>query len=113
MLHVRQTGWNPDHVASPDVLIDEERRQILDGEFAPSIGKTALASLVMWGVILLIDLLIPWDTAGHLGARLIYLALCVTAGGAAFFAAAHLLKSPDMAIAVGALRRRIVGRGKE
>lgn len=28
VLHVRDTGWNPDHVASPDVLIDEERRQI-------------------------------------------------------------------------------------
>jgi hypothetical protein len=28
VLHVRETGWNPDHVASPDVLIDDERRQI-------------------------------------------------------------------------------------
>ena len=95
------------------VILTRRVGPILDGEFAPSIGKTALASLVMWGVILLIDLLTPWNTAGHLGARLIYLALCVTAGGAAFFAAAHLLKSPDMAIAVGALRRRIAGRGKE
>ena len=95
------------------VILTRRVGPILGGEFAPSVGKTALASLVMWGVILLIDLLTPWDTAGPLGARLIYLALCVTAGGAAFFAAAHLLKSPDMAIAVGALRRRIAGRGKE
>lgn len=28
VLHVREAGWNPDHVASPDVLIDEERRAI-------------------------------------------------------------------------------------
>jgi hypothetical protein len=28
VLHTGETGWNPDHVASPDVLIDEERRQI-------------------------------------------------------------------------------------
>jgi hypothetical protein len=28
VLHVSETGWNPDHVASPDALIDEERRQI-------------------------------------------------------------------------------------
>lgn len=28
VLHVRDTGWNPDHVASPDVLIDDERREI-------------------------------------------------------------------------------------
>ena len=63
----------------------------------------------MWGVILLIGLLSPWDPAGPFDARLIYLVLCVTAGGVAFFAAAYLLKSPDMAIAVGALRRRIGG----
>lgn len=28
VLHVYETGWNPDHVASPDTLIDDERRQI-------------------------------------------------------------------------------------
>jgi hypothetical protein len=28
VLHVTETGWNPDHVASPDALVDEERRQI-------------------------------------------------------------------------------------
>jgi putative peptidoglycan lipid II flippase len=95
------------------VILTRRVGPILDSEFAPSVGKTALASLVMWGVILLIGILTPWDTAGPLGARLMYLALCVTAGGAAFFAAAHLFKSPDMAIAVGALRRRIAGRGRE
>lgn len=28
VLHVRETGWNPDHVASPDVLVDEDQRRI-------------------------------------------------------------------------------------
>lgn len=28
VLHVREAGWNPDHIASPDVLIDDESRQI-------------------------------------------------------------------------------------
>ena len=28
VLHASETGWNPDHVASPDVLVDDERRQI-------------------------------------------------------------------------------------
>jgi putative peptidoglycan lipid II flippase len=95
------------------VILKRRVGPILDGEFTPSVVKTALASLVMWGVILLIDLLTPWDTAGPFGERLLYLALCVTAGGAAFFTAAHLLKSPDMAIALGALRRRISARGKQ
>jgi len=95
------------------VILKRRVGPILDGEFTPSVVKTALASLVMWGVILLIGLFTPWDTAGPFGERLLYLALCVTAGGAAFLTAAHLLKSPDMAIALGALRRRISARGKQ
>ena len=89
------------------VILKRRVGPILDGEFAPSVGKTALASLAMWGVILLIGLLTPWDPAGPFGTRLIHLVLCVTTGGIAFLAAAYLLKSPDMEIAVGALRRRI------
>ena len=95
------------------VILKRRVGPILDGEFAPSVGKTALASLVMWGAILLIGLLTPWDPVGSFGARLFYLVLCVTAGGAIFFTAAYLLKSPDIAIALGALRRRIEGREKQ
>ncbi len=46
------------------VILKRRIGTILDGEFYRSLGKTALASLVMWGVILLIGLLYPWDTAG-------------------------------------------------
>ena len=95
------------------VILKRRVGPILDGEFATSVGKTALASLLMWGAILLIGLLIPWDPMGPFGARLFYLVLCVTAGGAIFFTAAALLKSPDIAIALGALRRRIEGREKK
>ena len=28
VIHAKDTGWNPDHVASPDVLIDDERQEI-------------------------------------------------------------------------------------
>jgi hypothetical protein len=95
------------------VILKRRVGPILDGDFAPSIGKTALASFLMWGLILLIGLLTPWDPAGPFGARLAYLALCIAAGGAAFLTAAYLLKSPDMAIMLEALRRRILGRGRQ
>lgn len=28
VIHAKDTGWNPDHIASPDVLIDDERQEI-------------------------------------------------------------------------------------
>ena len=61
----------------------------------------------MWGVILLIGLIYPWHTSGPFNARLIYLILCVAGGGAAFFAAAFLLKSPEIEIMLRSVRRRI------
>jgi putative peptidoglycan lipid II flippase len=64
---------------------------ILDRAFYGSVGKTAAASLIMWGVILLIGRLYPWHTSGAFDARLIHLLLCVAGGGVAFFAAAFLL----------------------
>ncbi len=92
------------------VILTRRIGPILDGAFFRAAAKTALASLLMWGVILLIGLLTPWDPAGPFAARLVYLALCVTAGGVAFFAAAALLKSPDITVVLGTLRRRIGGR---
>ena len=28
VVHAKDTGWNPDHVASPDVIVDNDRREI-------------------------------------------------------------------------------------
>ncbi|MHB8770606.1 MAG: murein biosynthesis integral membrane protein MurJ [Syntrophales bacterium] len=92
------------------VILTRRVGPILDGAFFRSVAKTALASLLMWGVILLVGLLTPWDAAGPFGSRLIYLVLCVTLGGVAFFIAAALLKSPDITVALATLRRRFGGR---
>ena len=85
---------------------------ILDRAFYGSVGKTAAASLIMWGVILLIVRLYPWHTSGAFDTRLIHLLLCVAGGVVAFFAAAFFLKSPEIVITLGSLQRRIAGRGK-
>ena len=80
---------------------------ILDSEFYLSLGKTLLASLVMWGVILAIGSFYPWRTSGPFDAKLIYLVLCVVGGAFAFFATAFLVKSPEIATTIKSVRRRI------
>jgi putative peptidoglycan lipid II flippase len=94
------------------VILRRRVGTILDRAFYGSVGKTAAASLIMWGVILLIGRLYPWHTSGAFDARLIHLLLCVAGGGVAFFAAAFFLKSPEIVITLGSLQRRIAGRGK-
>ncbi len=92
------------------VILNRRIGTILDSEFYLSLGKTVLASLVMWGVILLIGLLYPWHTSGPFDARLIYLILCVAGGAAAFFTTAFFVKSPEIAITLKSVRRRIASK---
>jgi putative peptidoglycan lipid II flippase len=89
------------------VILKRRVGAILDAEFYRSFGKTVFASLVMGGMILVVDLIYPWRPSGPFNARLIYLVLSVTGGGAVFFAAAFLLKSPEIELMLRAVRRRI------
>ena len=76
------------------VILNRKIGTILDSQFYLSLGKTLLASLVMWGVILLIGLLYPWRISGPFDGRLIYLVLCVFGGATAFFADRHSCRKP-------------------
>jgi putative peptidoglycan lipid II flippase len=91
------------------VILKKRIGELLDREFYLSVGRTAIASLVMWGVILLIGTIYPWQVAGPFNPRLNYLLLCIAGGVSAFFGAALLLKSPEMTSIFGSIRRR--GRG--
>ena len=64
----------------------------------------------MWGVILLIGMIYPWNITGPFDARLVHLILCVAGGTVAFFGAALLLKSPEITTAIGLIRRRLAKR---
>ena len=89
------------------VILRKRIGKLLDRNFYGSLGRTFLASLVMWVVILLIGAIYPWNIAGPFDARLIHLLLCIAGGGAAFFGAALLLKSPEMTTTIGLIRRRL------
>jgi putative peptidoglycan lipid II flippase len=89
------------------VILRKRIGKLLDRAFYLSVGKTAMASLVMVGTILVVGLIYPWNTSGPFNARLIHLVLCVACGGAAFFVAAFLFHSPEIATTVDAIRRRL------
>ena len=91
------------------VILKKRIGELLDWGFYRSVGRTSVASLVMCGVILLIGMIYPWNVSGPFNARLIYLVLCITGGGAAFFGAALLLKSTEITAAIGSIRRRLAG----
>lgn len=99
------------NVAMLWVILRRRLGPLLDGEFYRSIGKTALASLAMGAIILLTGLACPWQAAGPFTARLTHLVLAVAAGGGGFLVAAFLLRSPEIAHALGALRRRLARPG--
>jgi putative peptidoglycan lipid II flippase len=89
------------------VILKRRIGNILDAEFYRSFGKTVFASLVMGGVILVVEMITPWQPLGPFDARLIYLVLCITGGTAAFFTAAFLLKSPEIESMLKSVQRRI------
>ncbi len=93
------------------VILKRRIGTVLDSEFYLSLGKTLLASLVMWGMILAIGSFYPWRASGPFATRLIYLVLCVVGGAFAFFMTAFLVKSPEIATALNAVHRRIAFRG--
>jgi putative peptidoglycan lipid II flippase len=89
------------------VILKRRIGPILDAEFYRSFGRTLIASLVMGGTIIVIEMITPWHPSGPFKARLIYLAVSVVGGGAVFFAAAFFLKSPEIELLLKSVHRRI------
>ncbi|MBN2439215.1 MAG: murein biosynthesis integral membrane protein MurJ [Deltaproteobacteria bacterium] len=92
------------------IILRKRIGKLLDREFYRSLCRTSLASLIMWGVILLIGLVHSWSITEPFDARLIHLILCIAGGAAAFFGAAFLLKCPEMNDAIGSIRRHLSHR---
>ena len=80
------------------VILKARMGKILDRRFYRSLTRTSLSSLIMLAVILSVNLFYPWDTAGPFNARLIHLAICVILGLVSFFAAACIVRSPEVEV---------------
>jgi hypothetical protein len=91
------------------VVLKRRIGAFLDQEFYHSVFKIFLSSLAMLGIIIVIEIIVPWRNEGHLNERLLYLTLCVVAGMATFFTAARLTKCSEMTMIVDVIKRRMMG----
>jgi putative peptidoglycan lipid II flippase len=88
------------------------RRRIgsfLDEAFYRSTFKICLSSLVMWGVILLVDMFIPWHVEGPLKERLLFLTVSILAGMSTFFIVSSLIKCSEMMAIIQGIKGKITG----
>ena len=81
----------------------------LDGEFYRSLGKTAISSLAMGVVLLLVGHFLPWHSLTSFPVRLGFLAVSITLGMLTFLASAYLTGNAEMMMVVAALKRRTQG----
>jgi putative peptidoglycan lipid II flippase len=80
---------------------------ILDRRFYRSLIRTSLSSLIMLAVILSVGLFYPWDSTGPFHARFMHLTICVILGLVSFFAAAYIVRSPEIEIIAERIGRRL------
>ncbi len=82
----------------------------LDREFYHSLERTVLATLLMWGTLLLIGYFLKWDTGASLQIRLSFLTVNIAVGLAAFLISSRLLKNRELEMLTEAIARKWQGR---
>jgi putative peptidoglycan lipid II flippase len=98
------------NVVMLSVILKRKIGAFLNQEFYHSVFKIFLSSLAMWGIIIIIETILPWRNDGNLNERLLYLTLCVFAGMATFFTAARLTRCPEMTMVIDVVKKKLVAR---
>ena len=88
------------------IVLKKKIGVFLDRSFYISTIKIIISSLVMWGSILLVNFIVPWDTNAETKARLMYLIVAVMTGAITYCVSAYILKSPEIHSIVGQIKRR-------
>jgi putative peptidoglycan lipid II flippase len=89
------------------VILKKKIGIFLDGEFYHSLFRTVFASLMMWGTLILIGFLMPWENAASFHVRISFLSVSIILGMAVFIAVSFFAKNPEMMMLTGAVKRRI------
>ena len=87
------------------IILRKKIGTFLDGEFYHSIGRTIMASLLMWGSLIIVAFLMTWDNAASLHARFTFLTISITVGLATFLISSRFLKNQEMMMLINALKR--------
>jgi len=88
------------------IVLKNKIGAFLDRKFYISAGKIIISSLAMWGAILLVDFVLPWNTHGQFKARLAYLIIAIITGAITYFTCAYLLRSPEIHSIIGQVKRK-------
>jgi putative peptidoglycan lipid II flippase len=89
------------------VILRKKIGLFLDKEFYHSLQRTLVASLMMWGALILIPFLMKWDNAASLHSRLAFLSASIVVGLATFLIASCLLKNQELMMLIAAVKRRL------
>lgn len=88
------------------VILVRRIGSFFDGEFVVSVLKATAASMLMLGSIFMVEFVLPWSNQAAFDTRLLFLLAAITAGLITFFAAAALLRCPEMIAALDVIRKR-------
>jgi putative peptidoglycan lipid II flippase len=88
------------------IVLKKKIGVFLDHFFYMSTIKIILASLLMWGSILLVDFFMPWNTYANFKTRLIYLIVTIAVGATTYFISTYFLKSPEIHSVIRQMQKR-------
>ncbi|MEN6320157.1 MAG: murein biosynthesis integral membrane protein MurJ [Syntrophaceae bacterium] len=91
------------------IVLSKRIGAFLDRGFYHSVFKMIVSSMVMWGVIILIGIILPWRDEGPFNERLLHLTVCIIAGMATFFVSSFFIKCTEMTMIIYTVKRKVLG----
>lgn len=87
------------------IILRKKIGTFLDETFYHSIGRTIMASVLMWGALIIMAFLMTWNNAASLHARSTFLTVSITVGLATFLISSRFLKNQEMMILINAVKK--------
>jgi putative peptidoglycan lipid II flippase len=95
------------NVAMLAIILKKKIGVYLDQHFYRSVSKFVLSSLLMWVVIALVDLILPWSNSASFAYRFSTLALEIGLGSISYMLFSFLFKSTEYVMVYQALRIKL------
>jgi putative peptidoglycan lipid II flippase len=89
------------------IILKKRIGSYLNREFYLSLGKISAASMVMWGAIMVVEIVLPWQITGPFQDRLIFLVGSISVGMATFFVMSWLLNCAEMVMVIQTIKSKL------
>jgi putative peptidoglycan lipid II flippase len=91
-------------------LLKKRIGRFLDREFCGSIAKTIVSSLTMWGGIVIVNYLLPWNNEALFNNRFLILASEIAVGLMTFLIFSCILKCSEMMTVLKIVKKSWAGK---